>query len=504
MSKALLTYLGGLTVTQGEGEGQPFNVLPWQKRFCRGAFSTPGDVALAIARGAGKSTLVAGIAGAHLDLDGPLTPGRRADVIVVASSFAQGWIIFDHLLAFLRASGFNPDNRQVWRVQDTVNQASIERRETGVRVRCIGSDPRRAHGLAPSLVLADEPAQWSPTKADAMIAALRTSLGKVSGSRLIALGTRPDSSDHWFVKLIAGGASYRQLHAAGKDDPPFRARTWRKANPSLAYMPALAARYKLEAAEAKRDPSGLASFKALRLNLGVSDTVESTLLDADVWERIETDGEAEADGPYALGVDLGANASMSAAAGYWPASGALRSFGVFPELPDLRARGLRDGVGALYGELVRRGELVIAGRRVASVPALLREALRRWGHPAVIVTDRWREGNLRDALEQAGVPLTTLSFRGQGFKDGGEDVRTFRSACLADKVRPSRSLLLRSAMAEARVQSDPAANAKLRKMRGPRARDDAVAAAILAVAEGTRRATATRDTDRPAVRINVV
>ena len=31
---------------------------------------------------------------------------------------------------------------------------------TGARVRCIGSDPRRAHGLAPVLVLADEPAQW--------------------------------------------------------------------------------------------------------------------------------------------------------------------------------------------------------------------------------------------------------------------------------------------------------------------------------------------------------
>ena len=393
----------------------------------------------------------------------------------------------------------------MWRVQDTVNQASIERRETGVRVRCIGSDPRRAHGLAPSLVLADEPAQWSPTKADAMIAALRTSMGKIPGSRLIALGTRPDSGDHWFAKLIAGGASYCQVHASGKDDPPFRMRTWCKANPSLRYFPALAARYRLEADEAKRDPSMLASFQALRLNLGVSDTVESTLLDADVWQRIETDGDAEADGPYSLGIDLGAGASMSAAAGYWPASGALRAFAVFPELPDLRERGLRDGVGGQYTEMARRGELVIAGRRVASVPALLREALRRWGHPAVIVSDRWREGNLRDALEAAGVPFTSLAFRGQGFKDGGEDVRTFRAACLADTVKPSRSLLLRSAMAEARVQSDPAANFKLRKMRGGRARDDAVAAAILAVAEGTRRATATRDTaNRPAVRMHVV
>ncbi len=31
---------------------------------------------------------------------------------------------------------------------------------TGATIRAIGSDPRRTHGLAPVLVIADEPAQW--------------------------------------------------------------------------------------------------------------------------------------------------------------------------------------------------------------------------------------------------------------------------------------------------------------------------------------------------------
>ena len=61
---------------------------------------------------------------------------------------------------------------------------AIEDRRTGARLRCIGSDPKRAHGLAPSLVLCDEPSQWDGAKTDAMIAALRTSLGKIPGSRL--------------------------------------------------------------------------------------------------------------------------------------------------------------------------------------------------------------------------------------------------------------------------------------------------------------------------------
>ena len=59
------------------------------------------------------------------------------------------------------------------------------------------------------------------------------------------------------------------------------------------------------------------------------------------------------------------------------------------------------------------------------------------------------------------------------------------------KVRAPKSLLLRSALAEARVVSDTAGNEKLAKgsQSGRRAlgRDDAAAALILAVSEGARR-----------------
>ena len=71
----LEAYLSRLTVTQGRRAGQPFTVLPWQRRFVRGAFAPgAGTAALSIARGGGKTTLVAGIAAATLD--GPLTVPR--------------------------------------------------------------------------------------------------------------------------------------------------------------------------------------------------------------------------------------------------------------------------------------------------------------------------------------------------------------------------------------------------------------------------------------------
>ena len=194
-----------------------------------------------------------------------------------------------------------------------------------------------------------------------------------------------------------------------------------------------------------------------------------------------------------------------------PSRGAVdrRTPGVrgLPELPGLADRGLRDGVDGLYADMAARGELLIAGRCVADVGRLLEEALDRWGRPGVIVCDRWREAELRDALEAVGFPLTSLTVRGQGFRDGGEDVRIFRRACLSRRVKPERFLLLRAAMAEARVATDVSANAKLaKKMEGGRranARDDAVAAAILAVAEGVRREGNRRTRGSPGRRIRI-
>ena len=487
-ARDLIDYLSTLTVPSGDCAGQPFQVLPWERRFLTGAFRVSGDCALSIARGNGKSALVAGVATAAVDPKGPLRFGR-ADVVCVASSFDQGRVVYEDVLAYLREKydkGF--DDRRTWRRQDSANRATIEHRPTGTRVRCIGSDPKRAHGLRPALVLADEPAQWEVTKSEPMLAALRTGLGKVPGSRLIALGTRPASDSHWFNRMLDGGADYSQVHAAGNDDPPFQVRTWRKANPSLSILPTLLARIRREAGEARRDESLLASFQALRLNLGVSDVSESLLLDAGTWGRIE--GEAACEGRFVLGVDLGTSAAMSAAAAYWPDTGGLRAFAVFPELPDLGERGLRDGVGRLYQDMVRRGELILAGRRVSDIAALLRGVLDRWGRPGSVVVDRWRLDELRQHMESARFPAAALVVRGQGFKDGGEDVRDFRAASLGGGVEPEVSLLLRAAMSEARVLIDPAGNSKLSKStqggRRARARDDAAAAAVLAVAHGWR------------------
>ena len=98
-SGALTDYLSGLTITQGRRAGERFHVLPWQRRFLRGAFKPgAGVAALSVGRGNGKTALVAGIACAALE--GPLVV-PRAETVIVASSFSQATIAFEHVIAFL-------------------------------------------------------------------------------------------------------------------------------------------------------------------------------------------------------------------------------------------------------------------------------------------------------------------------------------------------------------------------------------------------------------------
>ncbi len=67
----------------------------------RGTFGrefVQGDAALTLARGAGKSTFIAGLGSACLD--GPLVE-ENSEAVVIVPSLAQSRIIFSHVILFL-------------------------------------------------------------------------------------------------------------------------------------------------------------------------------------------------------------------------------------------------------------------------------------------------------------------------------------------------------------------------------------------------------------------
>ena len=490
-ARSVAEYIAGLTIGQGRYFGQPFPLLYWQRRFLR-CFDRPGDAAVSLGRGGGKSTLIAAIAAAAVDVDGPLVEAG-ASTVVVASSFDQGKeAIFDMMMWFLRPSleryGRGPRDR--FRVQDSANRAVIQDRETRASVRVIGAEPKRGHGLQPRLIIADEISQWEPSSMVRLLGALRTSRGKIEGSKMLWLGTRPDTSEHPFQRALDGhGTSFQVVYAAPLDAPPFQRRTWKRANPGLDLLPDLEEKIREEAADARIDPEAMALFRSHRLNQGTSDTVRSVVLDVDRWREAMALPEPEPVGPYVLGLDIGQEQAMTAAAAYWR-TGRLDAFAAFPAVPSLAERGIADGVSRRYVAMAERGELVLHPGRTSSPQLLIDDVLRRWGPPVAVVADKHRNGELRDALEASSMPPCPLVIRRMGPFDGGEDLADFRHAVLDGHARPVENLLLTSAMAEARAQTNTGGQSHLAKGtqagRRSRARDDAAAAAILAVAAGYR------------------
>ena len=483
LSGRLERFAAGLLVPEGPLAGEALTVLPWERDLFR-LFDTPGDVAVSMARANGKTAAASTLACAAVDPAGPLWQ-RRGLCVIVAAGFKQAGIAFGDVLAFLFPDGVPGRNDRTWRVLDNQNVRRIEHRPTGSAVESIASDPRKAHGLRPSLVLLDEPAQWQNNLSEKMYAAMLTSAGKMAGCRIVAIGTRPSDPGHWFEKMLTGPRAI--CYKAAPDADPFAVASWRAANPSLDHLPELRPAVQRHAAQAKADPSMLASFRALKLNSGVSEILVSLIVTVDSWKRAE--GDVPAKGPWILGVDLSGGVAVSACAAYWPKGGRLDAFGVFPKVPDLQERGRQDGVGTLYMEQAERGELLTMGRETVPYPDLLLEAVSRWGKPVAVVGDHYRVRELRDALHAAriGAPLVT---RQHGWKDGAEDLRAFRRAVLERTVRPVKSLLLRSAVNEARGHIDNSGNERLalKTQSGRRAlaRDDAIAASLLAVAHGLR------------------
>ena len=476
------------TVTQGPDVGAPFNLMRWQAKFIRGAFKSNlvDTAALSMGRGGGKSSFAATLG--YAALAGPLAQAR-GDCVIVASSFNQARIVYESILAQIPH-----ESRNRYRILDNSQQAVLQDKDTGARVRCLGSIVAKLHGLQPALVIGDEPAQWE--QPDKVYNVLTTALGKLAGARMILIGTRAESgSGHFFDSIISKPApsTYVQLHAANEGANPHSSRTWEKANPSLRSFPALMAAYEKDSERSKIEPAFMSAFQSHRLNLGGPDSTKSLLITANTWRNMVELPDAQLPGRVGKPIwafDLGTNFSLSGAAAYWADTGLLDCFAAAPVLPSLEDKGAVDHVGNEYVLMAQRKELLQLGMRVVDLSALCREALERFGPPAAICVDRWRLAELQQTLEALRIRAPLID-RGQGFKDGAADVRDFRTAVADGKVRAKPSLLLRAAFRECVTVSDPAANEKIAKGsdagRRKRAKDDAAVAVCMAVAEGYRR-----------------
>lgn len=486
-STKAVRFLETLLIPEGPKAGESLKLAPFQKQFVKGALPPETSIAvLSIGRGNAKTALSAGLAlGALL---GEWDDQPHREIVLAARTRDQARIAWDFVAGFVRSLPEETQKALTFRRSPRL-EIEYEGDGGGHFVRAIAADGKSALGGAPTLVVMDERGHWERDKGDALEHALLSGLGKRGGKALIISTSAPDDAhpfSKWIDEPLPG--TYVQEHRPAPGLPPDDRESLLLANPGAPY--GIGSSYEWLAGQAQRaiarGGSALTSFRLYNRNERVSAETRDLLITVDEWLACETGELPAREGPCVIGIDLGGSASMSAAAFYWPETSRLECLGTFPARPSLLDRGQADGVSDRYVEMERRGELSTLGGLTVPVAAWLVEVIRHVDgeNIAAITADRYKQAELGEGIDRSGIRVPIV-WRGQGFRDGGEDCERFRRACFDGSVKSLPSLLLRSAFADAVTLRDPANNLKLAKARST-GRIDPAAATVLAVAEGAR------------------
>lgn len=466
-----------LVVPVGLLARQPFRIPQWQRDFIAGATAEGiREAGLSVARKNGKSGLIAAWCLVHLC--GPLNaPNWRCLVTSLTGNLAKE--LRQQIQEIAEASGLG-DQIKVFR---SPTPGRVEG-QNGARVDFLAADKSSGHAAGADLVLIDEGGLLEENHRP-LWAAMYSSMSGRDG-RMITISIQGHGP---MFKELRDRADQPevcfQLHAANENAAIDDREQWLLANPGMA-TGIKSEKYMADAcARAKAVPSDQAHFRAHDLNLPGSPDREMICTPAD-WQRLIVSELPEQEGPVVVGLDLGGSSSMTAAALYWPLCGRLECYGAFPGDPPLDERGVADGCGGLYVEMQRREELQAFPGKVTPVDAFLLTLASRIGGNDVVcmAADRFRQAEVLQVMDKADLAWP-IEWRGQGWKDGSEDVRGAQKEIYEARPKTVENLMLESAIAESAVIRDPAGNPKLDRAHR-RGRIDAIQAAVLAMAAGRR------------------
>lgn len=482
-----MQFMQGLRVPEGPNAGNSVTLAPFQRRFIEGALADDtANAILSIGRGNGKSAITAGLGLGGLI--GVWDRQTRREIIAAARTRDQGRIIWDFVAGFAASLPLEIQKRLIYRRAPRL-EIEFDGDGGGHVLRVIAADGKSALGGAPTMAILDERGHWALDRGDELEHALLSGLGKRNG-RAFLISTSASDDTHPFSRWIDDPANgtYVQEHRPTPGLPADDPESLLIANPgapqgiggSLDWLQQQAKR------AIARGGSSLTSFRLYNRNERVSGEARDLLITMDEWLNCEAETLPPRQGGVVIGIDLGGSASMTAAAYYWPETGRLECLGTFPSMPSLLDRGQADGVEGRYVEMQNRGELSVLGDKTVPVAPWLVEVVRHVeGEQILAITmDRYKQAELSEALNRAGI-RAPLVWRGQGFRDGGEDAERFRRAAFDGRVKARQSLLLRSAFADTICLRDPANNIKISKARS-NGRIDAASASVLAVAQGAR------------------
>lgn len=480
VAEQMLAFLRSLPIVSGIKAGERLELLEFQERFVRGVYAeTEGErlvrlAGLSVARGNGKSGLLAGLGLGHLL--GPMQE-PYGEVYAAALDREQAGVLYNMTVAYIEAV---PWMAARVNIKDWHKQILDE--ESRSVWRALTSDARKAHGLAPSFWIADEVAQW---KSRTLWDNLKTGMSKRAHALGVTISTQAPSDTHFWSEILDAEPApsfYVQLHAAPEECKLDDEEAWKAANPALGIF-LNAEEFADSAALAMRSPSFEPAFRLLNLNQRVD--AESRFLNAVEWEaNAEPFDEMELEGRVCFGgLDLSSTRDLCALALYFPEEGQLLAWHFVPT-DNMRERVERDRVP--YDRWAADGWITPTPGNAtdrATIVRVLNEIRQRYDVQG-IAFDKWRFEDLKKLLSDEGIQLPMVEFI-PGFKSYTPAMDAFEVAVLSRRMRHNGSPILKWQAGNAVVEADSAGNRKPAKDKSID-RIDGIVSAIMAVGLAAR------------------
>jgi len=491
--RAIIRFIEKLTVPSGKGEGKPFKLRQFQRRFIQDVYSPMRDgkrtvrrAILSVARKNGKSVEIACLALVHLV--GPEAV-KNGEIYSAANDREQAALIFKYAAQIVRAE---PELSALIKIVDSTKTMVCF--ANGSVYRAVSAEAGTKFGLNPTVVIYDELAQ---AKNRDLYDALDTSMAAREEPLFIVISTQSNDPQHILSQLIDDGMSGRDpttichLYAVPDDAEEVFTdqKLWKLANPALGDFRSLS-EMKTAAKRAVRMPTFEAAFRNLYLNQRCQ--AESPLIPRQEWLACQGDAHIEPGSEIYLGLDLSGKTDLTALvavsngeqdrakAWFWKPQETLIDHEKRDRVPYTvwKSQGFIEttpGRAIQHDFIAQRLGEIISNYKVIGLSF-----------------DRWRIDDLLNAMNKIGLDcyvegkdeprsgaLRMVPW-GQGYKDMAAAVDALEGSVLERKLVHDSNPCLTWNISNAITISDPAGNKKLNKA-ATRFRIDGVVALAMAI-----------------------
>lgn len=464
-----------LTVPEGRDVGKPMRLRRWQQDELIKIYDNPHltrRAILSFGRKNGKTALAACLLLLHL-----CGPEARANsqLFSAAQSRDQAAVLFALAAKMVRMNpGLNLESGGVVGVRDNAKQLHCP--ELGTLYRALSADASTAYGLSPVFIVHDELGQVKGPRSE-LYEALETATGAQDNPLSIVISTQAPTDADLLSVLIEDairGEDKRtvvSLYTAGEELDPFSEEAMKAANPAFGDFQN-ATETKAMAEDARRMPSREPEFRNLILNQRVD--MNAPFVSQTVWKNCGGDVLKDWRGlPVYGGLDLSEVSDLTALVLVAPVNDVWHVKPTF-WLPgeNLSVKARTDRVP--YDIWQNQGFLRTAPGKTVDYEFVAEHLFALFQELDIrkIAFDAWNWRHLKPWLLKVGFSEDQLEGDNavfeqmrQGFQTMSPALRDLEAALLNEKIAHGMHPVLTMCAANATVQTDPAGNRKLSKMK---------------------------------------